>query len=153
MRHDVAGGTGIRQAVTIARMETTTLAPQSRNLRRLVGLRVIEVAAQAVTIVVVVYGMDMAVPTSMLLALTVGLAFITLFTWWRTQQRWLVTDAELAAHLLIDIGVLTGLMCFTGGSANPFVTLYLLPFSIAAAMLTARYIGPSRARPWLATPC
>lgn len=140
MRHDVAGGTGIRQAVTIARMETTTLAPQSRNLCRLVGLRGIEVAAQAATIVVVVYGMDMAVPTAMLVALTVGLALIALFTWWRTQQRWLVTDAELAAHLLIDIGVLTGLMYFTGGSANPFVTLFLLPLSIAAAMLPARYI-------------
>lgn len=133
-------GTRERQAATIARMETTTLAPQLRNLRRLVSLRAIEVVGQAATIVVVAYGMDMAVPVSMLLMLTAGLALITLITWWRTQQRWLVTDAELAGHLLIDIGVLTGLLYFTGGSANPFVTLYLLPLSIAAAMLPTRYV-------------
>lgn len=133
-------GTRERQAATIARMETTTLAPQLRNLRRLVGLRAIEVFGQAATIVIAAYVMDMAVPVFMLLMLTAGLALITLLTWWRTQQAWLVTDAELAGHLLIDIGVLTGLLYFTGGSANPFVTLYLLPLSIAAAMLPAKYI-------------
>ena len=142
MRHDVAGGTRAWEAVTIARMETTTPAPQLRNLRRLVGLRAIEVFGQAATIVIVAYGMDMAVAVSVsiLFMLTAGLALITLLTWWRTQQAWLVTDAELAGHLLIDIGVLTGLLYFTGGSANPFVTLYLLPLSIAAAMLPAMYI-------------
>lgn len=140
MRHGVAGGTWELQAATIAKMETTTLAPQLRNLRRLVGLRAIEVAGQTVTIVTVAYGMNMAVPVFMLLMLTACLAFITLLTWWRTQQAWPVTDAELAGHLLIDIGVLTGLLYFTGGSANPFVTLYLLPLSIAAAMLPAMYI-------------
>ncbi|MBT9612657.1 MAG: HAMP domain-containing histidine kinase [Burkholderiales bacterium] len=120
-------------------MESTTLAPQLRNLRRLVGLRAIEVAGQAGAIVIAVYGIGMALPTAILLALTGGLALATLFTWWRTYQSWPVTDAELAGHLLLDIGVLTGLLYFTGGSTNPFVTLYLLPLSIAAAILPAIY--------------
>lgn len=128
------------QAATIARMNPRSLAPQLRSLRRLIGLRAIEVFGQLATIVIVVYGMDMAVPVTRLLMLTVGLALITLLTWWRSQQPWLVTDVELASHLLIDIGVLTGLLYYTGGSANPFVTLYLLPLSIAAAMLPPRYI-------------
>jgi two-component system sensor histidine kinase RegB len=120
-------------------IEPPTFAPQLRNLRRLVGLRAIEVAGQAGTIAIAVYGIGMALPTAVLLTLTAGLALATLFTWWRTRQPWPVTDAELAGHLLIDIGVLTGLLYFTGGSTNPFVTLYLIPLSIAAAMLPAAY--------------
>jgi len=119
--------------------ETPTLAPQLRNLRRLLGLRAIEVAGQAGAIAIAVYGIGMVLPTTILLTLTAGLALVALFTWWRTRQPWPVTDAELAGHLLIDIGVLTGLLYFTGGSTNPFVTLYLIPLSIAAAMLPAAY--------------
>lgn len=116
-----------------------TLAPQLRNLRRLVGLRTIEVIGQVGTIGIALYGIGMALPTTLLLTLTASLALATLLTWWRTYQSWPVTDAELAGHLLLDIAVLTGLLYFTGGSTNPFVTLYLLPLSIAAAMLPMRY--------------
>jgi two-component system sensor histidine kinase RegB len=119
--------------------EAPAISPQLRNLRRLAGLRVIEVAGQAGAIAMVVYGVGMALPTGILLALTAGLALANGLTWWRTRQPWPVTDAELAGHLLIDIGVLTGLLYFTGGSTNPFVTLYLLPLSIAAAMLPIAY--------------
>ena len=52
---------------------------------------------------------------------------------------WPVTDAELMANLVLDIGALTALLYFFGGSTNPFVTFYLIPLSIAAAMLPARY--------------
>ena len=120
--------------------EAPAISPQLRNLRRLAGLRAIEVAGQAGAIAVAVYGIGMALPTAALLALTSSLALATVFTWWRTRQPWPVTDAELAGHLLFDIGVLTGLLYFTGGSTNPFVTLYLLPLSIAAAMLPAVHV-------------
>ena len=119
--------------------EKAMLAPQLRNLRRLVGLRAIEVAGQVGAIAIAVYAMGMLLPTVILFMLTASLALATLFTWWRTYQSWPVTDAELVLHLLIDIGVLTGLLYFTGGSTNPFVTLYLLPLSIAAAILPAVY--------------
>lgn len=119
--------------------DTTTLSLQLRNLRRLVVLRFIEVVGQVGAIAIAAFGIGMALPMPTLLVLTFGLALATLFTWWRTYQIWPVTDVELAAHLLLDIGVLTGLLYFTGGSTNPFVTLYLLPLSIAAAILPARY--------------
>lgn len=119
--------------------QISTLAPQSRNLRRLVGLRVIEVLGQVGTLAIAVYGLDMILPTGTLLTLSAGLLLVTLLTWWRSRLSWPVTDAELAGHLLFDIAVLSGLLYFTGGSTNPFVTLYLLPLSIAAAMLPLRY--------------
>lgn len=119
--------------------EIPAFAPQLRNLRRLAGLRAIEVAGQAGAIAIAVYGIGMALPMAILLTLTLSLALAALLTWWRTHQTWPVTDAELTAHLLLDIGVLSALLYFTGGSSNPFVTLYLLPLSIAAAILPTAY--------------
>jgi two-component system sensor histidine kinase RegB len=46
---------------------------------------------------------------------------------------------EVFAHLAIDAGILGLLLYFAGGSANPFVSLFLLPPTLAAAMLPARH--------------
>jgi len=117
----------------------TPISTQLRNLRRLVVLRAIEVVGQTVVTAVAAYGIGLALPTTCLFALSAGLALVNMLTWWRLYQPWPVTDAELMANLVVDIGVLTALLYFSGGSTNPFVTLYLLPLSIAAAMLPARY--------------
>ena len=117
----------------------TLVSTQLRNLRRLVVLRTIEVAGQIGVTAVAAYGIGLALPTAILFRLSAGLACVNLWTWWRLHKPWPVTDAELMAHLVLDIGVLTALLYFSGGSTNPFVTLYLLPLSIAAAMLPVRY--------------
>lgn len=117
----------------------TPVSTQLRNLRRLVVLRTIEVAGQIGATAVAAYGLGLALPTTILYTLSAGLACVNLWTWWRLHKPWPVTDIELTAHLILDIGVLTALLYFSGGSTNPFVTLYLLPLSIAAAMLPAPY--------------
>ncbi len=118
---------------------TRSISPQLRNLRRVVLLRAIEVGVQVAVIATAVYALDMALPASHLFGLTAALAFANLLTWWRLYQPWPVTDVELAGHLYVDIGVLTALLYFSGGSTNPFITLYLLPLSIAAAILPFAY--------------
>jgi two-component system sensor histidine kinase RegB len=50
-----------------------------------------------------------------------------------------VLAAEVALHLAVDIAAFTSLLYFTGGSTNPFVSLYLVPISLAATSLPARY--------------
>ena len=118
--------------------DSSPISPQLRNLKRLIALRAIEVASQVAVILFASYVIDMAIPTTILFGISAGLALANLATWWRTTQPWPVTAGELAAHLLFDIGVLTALLYFAGGSTNPFVTLYLLPLSIAAALLPVR---------------
>lgn len=118
---------------------TWPISPQLRNLRRVVLLRAIEVGIQIAVIATAVYGLGMALPAIYLFGLTAGLALANLLTWWRLHQPWPVTDVELAGHLFVDLGVLTALLYFSGGSTNPFITLYLLPLSIAAAILPLRY--------------
>ena len=115
------------------------ISPQLRNLRRVVLLRAIEIGVQVAVIVTAVYALGIALPVTTLFVLTAGLAFANLLTWWRLHQPWPVTDVELAGHLFVDIGVLTALLYFSGGSTNPFITLYLLPLSIAAAILPLAY--------------
>ena len=121
-----------------AMQDSSRISPQLRNLKRLIVLRVIEVAGQVAVIVFASYVMGMGLPVTILFGLSAGLALVNLATWWRAAQPWPVTTIELAAHLIFDIGVLTALLYFAGGSTNPFVTLYLLPLSIAAALLSTR---------------
>ena len=112
---------------------------QTRNLQRLVVLRTIEIAGQAGVMGVAIYGLGLRLPVTSLIACSSLLLLINLATAWRARQPWPVSDAELAANLFIDIVVLTAMLYFSGGSTNPFVTLYLLPLSIAAAILPPRY--------------
>lgn len=118
-------------------LDPSQISPQLRNLKRLIALRAIEVASQVAVIAFASYVIGMALPTTILFGLSAGLALATVASWWRSTQPWPVTPQELAAHLVFDIGVLTALLYFAGGSTNPFVTLYLLPLSIAAALLPA----------------
>ncbi len=50
-----------------------------------------------------------------------------------------IRDGELFAHLLVDVAVLSALLYLSGGSTNPFVSLYLLPLVIAATTLPPPY--------------
>jgi two-component system sensor histidine kinase RegB len=61
-----------------------------------------------------------------------------------------VREGELFAQLVVDVAALTGLLYFSGGATNPFVTLYLLPLAFAAAALSAAYTWAMAA---LATAC
>ena len=131
-RYNVRFETNVRTVIT-------PISPQTRNLRRLVALRTIEVVGQIGVTAVAAYGLALALPTAFLFALSAGLVLVNMLVWWRLNQPWPVTDAELMANLILDIGVLTALLYFAGGSTNPFVTLYLLPLSIAAAILPTRY--------------
>ena len=50
-----------------------------------------------------------------------------------------VQHGEIALHLVVDVAAFTSILYFTGGYTNPFVSLYLLPISLAAASLPAAY--------------
>lgn len=118
-------------------LDSSPISPQLRDLKRLIALRAIEVVSQVVVIVFAGYVIGMVLPTTILFGLSAGLALANVAAWRRAAQPWPVTPAELAAHLLFDIGILTALLYFAGGSTNPFVTLFLIPLSIAAALLPA----------------
>lgn len=108
------------------------------NLRRLLALRAILFAGLLLTLWFAVARLGLSLPLAPLLAVLAVMVAISFASLWRLTRPWPVRDAELFAQLLTDVTALTVLLYFTGGSTNPFVTLYLLPLAITAAALPQR---------------
>lgn len=105
------------------------------HLRRLFWLRNVAIAAQCTTLLLVYQFLSHNLPWLPMISAIGFLALLNLFSWWRLSRDYPVGNAELLMQLVADVGVLTVLLYFGGGSTNPFVSLYLLPLVIAAATL------------------
>ncbi len=116
----------------------STYNPSLDNLRSLLFIRSIALLGQAG---VLAYVLWVSRTTESLWGVTVSLAVlvsITGLSLWRCSQQWPVTDHEFLAQLLIDVIGWTVLMYYTGGANNPFVSYYIVPLVIAAAVLPWR---------------
>ncbi len=110
-------------------------SPLSKNLQRLFLLRNIALVAQCVTFALVHWVLEMQLPWTEMVAVAALLATLNLATWVRLRRNWPVSSIEFFAQLLLDVFALSALLYFSGGSTNPFISLYLLPLTIAAAVL------------------
>ena len=108
------------------------------NLRLLFRLRNIAISAQAAAILVSTLYLKMALPLWPLIASVAFLCFFNVYTRFRISQPHPVMLYELVIQLVVDILVLTVLLSLSGGPANPFGILYLLPLTITAILLPAR---------------
>ena len=113
--------------------------PGHIQLRRLVNLRSLAIAAQLFTLWVTWKMLKLELQWLPMLAGIATLAAINFFTLLRLRSSRPVTSPELFAQLCTDVFVLSLLLYYAGGSANPFVSLYLLPLVIAAATLPSSY--------------
>ena len=124
------GGTAIR-AVTM-----TNRNPLDHILRYLLLIRMFVVGGQYLALVVMdeVFGVTVAWD-----AVNTVLALFVLFTlgsWLYARQRTNVDpDSGYLTQLVADLAALSMLVYFTGGSFNPFISLFLLPIVFAAAAL------------------
>jgi len=66
------------------------------------------------------------------------LAGLNAFTAWRLKQDSPVRPPEILTQLMADMAGLTVLLLYTGGWANPFVSLLFLPVVLAALLLPDR---------------
>ena len=108
-------------------------------LRLLFWLRAFAIVAQCAAVWVAQYVLAAPLPIRPIV-ITVGalalwnvLGYRDLYSDRRVQHR------EVALHLIVDVAAFTSMIYFTGGYTNPFVSLYLLPISLAAASLPAAY--------------
>ena len=109
------------------------------SLRRLQFLRMIEIIGQLAALGIAVLWLDLDLPIRPMLLVISVLGVLTLLSWRRVASARPVAELELFAQLLVDVAALSLLLYFAGGATNPFVSLYLLPLSVAAAMLSAAY--------------
>jgi two-component system sensor histidine kinase RegB len=105
------------------------------NLGHLFWLRCLAIIGQLVTIAVVqiFFGVDLPLP-AMLMVIGLEVVF-NAFTWLRVTRSRPETNIELLGQLWVDLGALSALLFLSGGTTNPFVSLYLPSLAIAAAVL------------------
>jgi len=122
-------------------MNSTILSslPGHGQLRRLIALRSMAVAAQLITLALVWKILKLELDWQPMLLTVATLTAINLFSWLRLRNNSIVSIPEMFAQLSVDVIALTVLLYYGGGSTNPFVSLYLLPLVIAAATLPGRY--------------
>jgi two-component system, sensor histidine kinase RegB len=106
-------------------------------LRLLYWLRVVAIVSQSLLVLTVNFGFGDPLPLAKL-----GLAIGTLILWNVLNHRAVhtpreVTHGEITLNLIVDVVVFSAALYFTGGSTNPFVSLYLVPISLAAISLPA----------------
>lgn len=114
-------------------------SPSIENLRSLLIIRSIALLGQ---IGVLCYVLVVSRTTEDLWGMTISitaLGLLTMATFWRCSRPIPVSDGEFLAQLLFDVCGWTALMYFTGGANNPFVSYYIVPLVIAAAVLPWRH--------------
>ena len=114
-------------------------SPSLDNLRNLLIIRGIALLGQTG---VLAYVLLASRTTASLVGVTISLALLALLTiasLWRTTRPWPVADNEFLAQLMVDVLGWTSLMYFSGGASNPFVSYYIVPLVIAAAVLPWRH--------------
>ncbi|HEY2019586.1 ATP-binding protein [Paraburkholderia sp.] len=105
------------------------------NLGHLFWLRSLAIIGQLLTIafVQIFIGVNLPLP-AMLLVIALEVMFNAL-TWWRVSRQRPESNIELFGQIWVDLGALSALLFLSGGTTNPFVSLYLPSLAIAAAVL------------------
>ncbi len=106
----------------------------------LCALRWLAVVTQAATVAVVTLVMGVALPVAPMAAAIALLALFNAWATWRTRRGEGIAAPELFAHIVVDVVVLAWLIGWSGGIANPFTSLFLLPIAFAALALPLRWM-------------
>ncbi|RMD79736.1 MAG: sensor histidine kinase, partial [Gammaproteobacteria bacterium] len=110
-------------------------APGRLNLRRLVLLRAVAVAGQALAIAVAAGPLGLPLPLLPLGAVLGAEVLLSLATWAYLARGGEAGPRGFLLQLAADVAALAALLYWTGGAANPFVSLFLVPLAVAAAVL------------------
>lgn len=110
----------------------------SGNLTRLCVIRAIVLGSMLLALGAArAYGI--ALPYRELTVILLVWCAVAALTWLRARRRWPVTELEFFLHVLADIAGLGLLLYFSGGATNPFISYFLVPLSLTAALLPWRY--------------
>ena len=114
----------------------------AERLRRLVAMRYAAAIAQGLAIVVAAGVLGISLPLIPMAAVVAALLALNVATWLRLRSAREVTDREVAQQLYADVAALTIQLGLSGGAANPFTGMYLLPLTIAATWLPWSRVWP-----------
>jgi len=103
-------------------------------------LRSIAFWGHAIILWFLTYLLDESFPILSVSLVLFALGLITFTSWKWAKKKNTITDKFVFLQLLVDVLTLSCLLYFTGGSFNPFVFLFMLPVTFAAAMLRPHFL-------------
>ncbi|MEQ8801032.1 MAG: sensor histidine kinase, partial [Haliea sp.] len=124
---------------TTAANPDSAYSPSLANLRSLLAIRAIALLGQAG---VLAYVLLVSRTTQSLSGMAVSLVVLALITvaslWWSTRASE-VDNRQFFSQLMVDVLGWSALMYYRGGADNPFISYYIVPLVVAAAVLPWRY--------------
>jgi two-component system sensor histidine kinase RegB len=116
------------------------------NIQWLARLRWAQTAGQAMTVLVGQFLLEGALPIASLFGVIgIGLVSNLLLELYffgdrrRETPSRTVYEWQLAMVMMLDVGILTGLLYLTGGPHNPFGLLYVVQIALATVLLRAKW--------------
>lgn len=120
---------------------TATDTDIATTLRRLVALRWWLLAGEVAAILAVPAVLGIPLPLAPMLAVSSLQVVANGLLARRIAHERAFGESELFMQVLLDIAALAVLMFFSGGAANPLISLLLPPVAIAALTLSARLVA------------
>ena len=114
-------------------------APAPDALRRVIGLRYVVAALLALAVLTIRFIVGSPVPWMLVSAVLLALLAVNVVVHWRVFADQTVSEKQLFANFVVEVLALTGVLYFLGGSTSPLASLYLLPVTVAANLLTLRH--------------
>lgn len=108
------------------------------SLRRLTILRGLVLAIELVALAIGGLWLGAVLPFGPILVILLLQAAVASLLAWRLRQTGSIEPSEVFSHLLVDAIAIAVLVYFTGGYANPFISLLLLPLIQATVLLSTR---------------
>ena len=111
------------------------------NLGYLLLIRLFAISGQVLALSYMYFYLGIHFPIKPVILIIVLLSIFTAFSWLACRDSKEITDRIFMMQLMIDVIALSLLTYFTGGSINPFISLFILPIIFAAASLRPAYIS------------
>src|SRR3990172_7919558 len=109
------------------------------DLKRVFVLRNIALSTVVIIVFLTHYVLKLELPLTPLLIVMALLGCLNIYTYVRLERSPQISALEFFTQLVVDVIFLTALLYYTGGSTNPFVSLFLLPLVIIATALPHVY--------------
>jgi two-component system, sensor histidine kinase RegB len=106
-----------------------------KNLLQLILLRSIAIIAQGFTIWLAMSFFKIDLPKGNMLLVLAALLLFNCFSFYLYKSGKIISDWALFFELIIDVFALSLQLYFSGGTSNPFTSLFLLQVTIAAILL------------------
>jgi two-component system sensor histidine kinase RegB len=120
-------------------MQATAFSASRQNLIRLVMIRALIALLQIVALIFARANLHLELPYAELLETLAITVIATLHAAFLLRGEREPSDAGFFVQLLADIVQLAAFLYFAGGATNPFVSYFLVPLCVAAAVLPARF--------------